>query len=180
MQKTRPALHFARPRRNAGYDDENEDEHEHNNDRNRRSSCSRPNVLKGPMFFRVANWVMAAAFLFSVVVQYNDPDPIRWMLIYGLAALACVLKLLHRLRWYLPAAVGATAFGWAASLAPEVIGKTTFGEMFQSFHMINTVVEEAREMGGLLIVAAWMVVLVVGSTKGRTAETLRRGEHRKS
>ena len=124
----------------------------------------------------VANWVMTAAFLFSVVVQYNDPDPVRWMLIYGLAALACVLKLLHRLRCYLPVAVGAAELGWAASLAPHVIGKTTFGEMFQSFDMINTVVEEARELGGLLIVAAWMVVLVVVSKQGRTAETPRRGE----
>jgi Transmembrane family 220, helix len=117
------------------------------------------------MAFKVANSVMLAAFIFSVVVQYNDPDPIRWMLIYGLAALACILMLLGRLRWYLPAAVGATAIGWAASLAPDVIDKTTFGEMFQSFHMINTVVEEAREMGGLLIVAAWMGVLVVVSKR---------------
>ena len=125
------------------------------------------------MLLRVANWVMTAAFLFSVAVQYNDPDPIRWMLIYGLAALACVLKLRGRLRWYFPAALGATAFGWAASIAPRVIGKTTFGDMFQSFHMINPVVEEAREMGGLLIVAAWMVVLVVASKHARTAETPR-------
>jgi Transmembrane family 220, helix len=129
--------------------------------------------MKRPMFFRVANWVMIAAFLFSVAVQYNDPDPFRWMLIYGMAALACVLKLLGRLAWYLPAAVGVAAFGWAASLAPGVIGKTTFGEMFQEFHMINTVVEEAREMGGLLIVAAWMGVLVVVSKHGGTAETQR-------
>jgi len=126
------------------------------------------------MLLRVTNWVMTAAFLFSVAVQYNDPDPARWMLIYGLAALACVLKLLGRLRWYLPAAVGATAFGWAASLVPGVIGKTTFGEMFQSFHMINALVEEAREMGGLLIVAGWMGVLVFVSKPDRTAETLRR------
>ena len=133
------------------------------------------------MLFRVANWVMTAAFLFSVAVQYNDPDPMRWMLIYGLAALACVLKLLGRLRWYLPAAVGATAFGWAASLAPGVIGKTTIGEMFQSFHMINPVVEEAREMGGLFIVAAWMGVLVFVSKHDRTAQTPgRRGNGEKS
>ena len=84
------------------------------------------------MVLKVANWVMLAAFLFSVAVQYNDPDPVRWMLIYGLAALACILKLMGRLKWYLPAAVGAAAFGWAASLAPGVIGKTTLGEMFQS------------------------------------------------
>ena len=126
------------------------------------------------MLLRVANWVMTAAFLFSVAVQYNDPDPIRWMLVYGLAALACILHLRRQLQWYLPAALGATAFGWAASIAPRVIGKTTFGDMFQSFHMINPVVEEAREMGGLLIVAAWMLVLVVVSKRGRTSEMQRR------
>jgi hypothetical protein len=115
------------------------------------------------MLLRVANWVMTAAFLFSVAVQYNDPDPIRWMLVYGLAALACVLELWGRLIWYFPAALGVLALVWAASIAPRVIGKTTFGDMFQSFHMINPVVEEAREMGGLLIVAAWMGVLVLAS-----------------
>ena len=117
------------------------------------------------MVFKVVNWAMLAAFIFSVVVQYNDPDPVRWMLIYGLAALACILELRGRLKLYLPAAVGAIAFGWAVSLAPHVIGKTTFGEMFQSFEMINTVVEEAREMGGLLIAAGWMAVLVVVSKR---------------
>ena len=117
------------------------------------------------MLLRIANWVMLAAFLFSVAVQYNDPDPIRWMLIYGLAALACILKLKGRLKWYLPAAVGATALAWAASIAPRVMGKTTVGDMFQSFEMINSVVEEAREMGGLLIVAAWMGLLVAVSKR---------------
>lgn len=112
------------------------------------------------MIFRVFNWVMIAAFLFSVAVQYNDPDPIRWMLIYGLAAIACILQLRGRLPWQLPAVLGVIAFGWAVSIAPRAIGKTTFGAMFQSFEMIDTIVEEAREMGGLLIVAAWMAVLV--------------------
>lgn len=126
------------------------------------------------MVFKVANWLMIAAFLFSVAVQYNDPDPIRWMLVYGLAALACVLQLRGRLSWYFPAGLAAVAFGWAASIAPRVIGKTTFGALFQSFEMINSVVEEAREMGGLLIVAAWMGVLVLVTRHGRTAESPRR------
>jgi Transmembrane family 220, helix len=108
---------------------------------------------------RGANWVMLAAFLFSVAVQYNDPDPIRWMLIYGLAALNCFLSLRGRLRWPFPAAVGTVALVWAATIAPGVIGRTTFREMFQSFHMTDSVVEEARETGGLLIVAFWMAVL---------------------
>jgi uncharacterized lipoprotein YddW (UPF0748 family) len=78
------------------------------------------------------------------------------------------LKLRGRLPRYFPAALGLVALVWAASIAPRVIGKTTFGDMFQSFDMINSVVEEAREMGGLLIVAAWMAVLVAASkTKSR-------------
>jgi hypothetical protein len=120
------------------------------------------------MLFQVANWVMTAAFVFSVVVQYNDPDPIRWMLIYGLAAIACILKWQGRLPWHLPAVIGGIALGWAASLAPGVIGKTTFRTMFQSFHMIDTVVEEAREAGGLLIVAGWMAVLTLVSKRHGT------------
>jgi len=119
------------------------------------------------MLLKIANWVMLAAFLFSVAVQYNDPDPVRWMLVYGLAGLACILKLRHLLRWYFPAALAVVALVWAASIAPRVIGKTTFGAMFQSFDMINSAVEEAREMGGLLIVAAWMGVLVLASRKKR-------------
>jgi len=125
------------------------------------------------MVFGVANWVMTAAFLFSVAVQYNDPDPVRWMLIYGSGSIACILGSFRRLKRYvLPATVGAAALGWAASIAPRVIGKTTFGAMFESFHMTNSVVEEAREMGGLLIVAGWMLVLTLVSKQHGTTETL--------
>ncbi len=104
---------------------------------------------------------MTVVFVFSVAVQYNDPDPIRWMTIYGLAALCCIWSFLGRLAWYFPAAVGVVALLWASLLAPSVIGQTSFSEMFGSIGMINLAVEEAREMMGLLIVAFWMAVLAV-------------------
>jgi hypothetical protein len=45
-----------------------------------------------------------------------------------------------------------------------VVGRVSVGELFQSYRMTSEAVEEAREMGGLLIVAAWMSVLaLVGS-----------------
>ena len=126
-------------------------------------------MLRASILLRVANFLMVAAFFFSVVVQYNDPDPIQWMLIYGLAAAACILSLKSRLPWKVPALIGVVALVWAATIAPDVIGKTTFAEMFQSFHMINEVVEEAREMGGLLIVAFWMAVLTVASYRSKSS-----------
>ncbi len=35
----------------------------------------------------VANGLMAALFLIAAALQYNDPDPLRWLAVYGLAAL---------------------------------------------------------------------------------------------
>lgn len=102
---------------------------------------------------------MAALFLFAAAVQYNDPDPLRWMAIYGLAALACVLFLAGRPPRWAPALVGVVALAWAGTLAPGVVGRVSIGELFQSYRMLSEPVEEAREMGGLLIVAAWMGAL---------------------
>lgn len=107
---------------------------------------------------------MAALFLFAAAVQYNDPDPLRWMAVYGLAALACVLSLRRRLFRLVPVLVGLGAVAWAGTLAPSVIGRVSVEELFQSYGMLSETVEEAREMGGLLIVAVWMGLLaLVGS-----------------
>ena len=91
---------------------------------------------------------MAALFLFAAVVQHNDPDPLRWMVIYGLAALVCVLSLLRRLRRLVPGLVGLGAGAWAGALAPGVIGRVPVEELFQLYSMLSETVEEAREMGG--------------------------------
>lgn len=128
-------------------------------------------MFQSSRLLRAVNVLMAAAFLFSVGVQYNDPDPIRWALIYGLAAVACILSLCGRLRWPVPATVGAAAWLWAALLAPRVVGRTALADLFQSFHMINEAVEEAREMGGLLIVAFWMAVLALVSWRAKSRQS---------
>jgi hypothetical protein len=119
---------------------------------------------------KILNYVMTACFLFSVIVQYNDPDPIVWMLIYGLAAVACVLAIAGRLNWMFPAAVGIVALAWALTLAPNVIGKVAFSELFEAFEMKDERVEVAREFGGLLIVAFWMAALVLLSLRRKRHE----------
>src|SRR5881394_3109931 len=121
------------------------------------------------ILWKVLNYLMTAAFLFSVAVQYNDPDPVRWMAIYGAAAVVCVLAIMGRERWPLPAAIGLIALIWALTLAPDVIGKVRFGELFEAFEMKDERVEVAREMGGLLIVAFWMAVATVVFWRQRAA-----------
>jgi hypothetical protein len=115
-------------------------------------------------WWRVAQVLMAIAFVLSVAVQVNDPDPIQWMLVYGAAAIATIWAAIRPEaipRW-LPALVGVAALAWAAILAPQVMGKVQVRELFASWEMKSPRVEVARETGGLLIVAAWMAVTWVG------------------
>ena len=112
-----------------------------------------------------ANILMLMMFVFSVIVQYNDPDPYVWMPVYGAAAVACALELAHKLRWWFPTLVGIGSVGWAATIAPHVFGRVPFLEMFSAWEMKNTGVEESREMYGLLIVAVWMIVLAFANRR---------------
>jgi hypothetical protein len=107
----------------------------------------------------VADALFLLMFAFSVVVQVNDPDPWAWMAIYAFAGAACALELANRLRWWFPAVVGLIAIAWSASIAPRVLGKVRFLDMFGAFEMKNIGIEESREMYGLLLIAIWMGVL---------------------
>jgi hypothetical protein len=120
----------------------------------------------------IANGVMSLLFAFAVVVQINDPDPFAWMAIYGLACVACVLAMLRRGHWLVPAAVGAAAIIWSATIAPRVLGRVPFLDMFNEFEMRDMGIEESREMYGLLMIAAWMTVLALSARRraGRQRE----------
>jgi hypothetical protein len=65
------------------------------------------------------------------------------------------------LPWYVPALVAVVALTWAGTIAPRALGRIPLGDMFKSWEMKDTTIEENREMFGLLIVAAWMIVLAV-------------------
>ena len=103
--------------------------------------------MKG-LLDRAANAVLCVLFLFAVAVQYNDPDPIRWMAMYGSAAVCCLLALIGRLPRILPAAVGLVALVWAVVLGASVV---------RGNQPLNS--EEGRETMGLVIVAFWMALL---------------------
>ena len=106
-----------------------------------------------------ANGLMLLMFVFSVIVQYNDPDPWLWMLVYGVAAVVCARELMGKTRWEAAAAVGIIAFIWAGTISPRVIGVVPFASMFEEFEMKNAQVEESREMYGLLLITLWMLAV---------------------
>ncbi|MCZ8342003.1 MAG: transmembrane 220 family protein [Leptospira sp.] len=39
--------------------------------------------------FQILFFLLAVLLLFSALVQYNDPDPLHWMFLYGYSAILC-------------------------------------------------------------------------------------------
>jgi hypothetical protein len=112
--------------------------------------------------FRAVNWLMAGLFALATVVQYNDPDPVRWMAIYGAAMLvAAAVGWRGTVPAVVPILVGAVALIWGVFWSMGGGGAATYSHMFDHWEMQNVPIEEARETSGLFIVAAWMAVVAV-------------------
>jgi hypothetical protein len=122
-------------------------------------------VSVGAKVFAAVNLVMTGLFLFAAAVQYNDPEPLRWMAIYGVAAAACVVTYWHPQLWALPVMVGITALVWSIGLWRDLPSGLSFGDLFEPMSAYGGAVEQAREMLGLLIVAVWMAILLAASRR---------------
>jgi hypothetical protein len=101
--------------------------------------------------------VGAALFAYAAAVQYNDPDVLRWLLLYAAASLLCLEAVFRWPPAWVPAAVAIVAIVWAGTLAPHVVSQRAL-----------TFDEEERELGGLLIVAVSMAVLAWAARRGES------------
>ena len=113
------------------------------------------------VFVKFGSSVMGLLFLLAVFVQFNDPDPFRWVLMYGAAAGACGLFLRGRLPLWFGLGVGVASGLWGGLLLPDAIGEVGLLELFQEVGMDSPEIEVGREAFGLLLIAAWMMVLVM-------------------
>jgi plastocyanin len=116
-------------------------------------------------WLRGLSLVLALVFVLAAAFQYNDPDPVPWMAIYAAAAAVSAWATLApaTFRAWLAGWVGAIALVWAGWLLPQAWGKVRFAELFQSVQMKTPEVEVAREVCGLLIVAAGMGLAILAT-----------------
>lgn len=102
----------------------------------------------------IVNALMGLLFAIGAVVQYNDPDPVLWVSAYGVGAIACGLFAVGRLpRWAGALLCGVYALWGLYLLIPVVVGANPFYDA--TGREMMGVMEEGREMMGLLIMAAW-------------------------
>jgi len=115
----------------------------------------------------VLNGIMTVLFAAAAVVQYNDPDPLLWIAIYGAAALCCALFLFGCLPRLLAVGLsGAYALG-ALYLLARVVGASGF--LAPTGQEMIGVTEPGREMVGLLLTAGWTGVLALQQRPSRVA-----------
>ena len=105
-----------------------------------------------------ANGIMLLLFLFSGIVQFNDPDPLPWLAIYLAAATVCGLEIRRRTPVWAPFALAIASLFWSASIAMRA-HDVPISALFAEWEMRNLRVEEAREMYGLVIVGSWMIAV---------------------
>lgn len=110
--------------------------------------------------FRATTALMALAYLAMAGLQLNDPDPLRWVVVYAGAALACGLSLLGRPSQALSGLWAAGAVLWALFLAVRI-----FVQPLPPGSLLDD--EEVRELGGLLIVALGMLGLLAEARQRR-------------
>jgi hypothetical protein len=107
--------------------------------------------------FRFAAGGMAALFVLSAAVQWNDPDPAYWIAIYGVAAILAA-RAAQGQAPLVPNAVALSAYALLALRAlPDLLGARE--QAFSHWHMLSSGDEVAREAGGLAICALWSAAL---------------------
>lgn len=111
------------------------------------------------MLLTTFNILFLLVYLLSAAVQYNDPDALLWIAIYLAAAGMCIVQLSSRQARWLPPSLLVISLVWIGMLLPSIIGEVSLGEIVESISMKTREVEEAREIGGLLLVVIWAAVL---------------------
>ncbi|MDZ4681601.1 MAG: transmembrane 220 family protein [Saprospiraceae bacterium] len=109
---------------------------------------------------------LALLFFLFAAVQYNDPDPLGWMLLYGYVAGVCAFAAFgHRNRLVLLAGIGVVMI-WIISLTPAFIAWLRMGmpTIAGSMKAEAPHIELMREFSGLFLC---LVILVFQYVQGR-------------
>lgn len=128
------------------------------------------------MVFTSLNGIFFVSFLLSIVVQINDPDPVRWIVFYSVATFFCLLAMI-KVNTFWPGLAAVAYLGGVVYYMPAWNMETVI--LLKETKMSSNDVELVREAFGLLICAVWMVVLTVrwarspdaGPTKARMVDS---------
>lgn len=108
-------------------------------------------------------------FIVFAFLQLNDPDPIIWILIYGIMAVVCVLAIFEFYPRNLLIILAAIYLLYSVYYFPGVkvwLSHDNKAQLFDNVaKMEHPFIEESREFLGLMINVAVLVFYIVRSRK---------------
>ena len=108
-------------------------------------------------------FIISGLFLLFAIVQWNDPDPLIWMIFYGVMSLIYILLALgKRFAFYLSVLMLITCIINMGFILPEIIKwiKDGMPSIVQSMKATIPSIEYTREFLGLLlclIACIWVI-----------------------
>ena len=125
-------------------------------------TTSKDSLLTKSILWKVVTILMTGLLLLSALVQWNDPDPFRWIVCYSVTAIITLCSLIRPLPpsipliWGLLVLLSSLFVGIDFLMSEEQFEWDSFWNVMA---MKNEAVELGRELGGLLLVTGWMSVL---------------------
>ena len=116
----------------------------------------------------VLNLLFAAYFIYAAVMQYNDPDYLPWVILYGVIALMCIAASFNKFSVPLLALVAVVCAAWGAYLAPAVVewlSNHEFSALMNRMSAAAPYIEQSREAIGLLIAFAVVIYLLLNALR---------------
>lgn len=103
---------------------------------------------------KVIDATLAILFLLFAAVQFNDPDPLLWIAIYGIVAMISVGAFFNRYHQYTLISLIGIITVWSLILLPNVftwLTTSNLNEIAGEMMSDKPYIEGTREFGGLLI-----------------------------
>jgi hypothetical protein len=118
---------------------------------------------------RIVNFILAVMFLAFAFVQINDPDPMIWILIYGIMAVTCVLAAFNFYSRKFLIVLAVLYLAYSVIYFPGVLewlSHKNKADLFDDIaKMEHLYIEESREFLGLMICIAVLIFYIFRSRR---------------
>ena len=120
---------------------------------------------------KIFSIVFALIFLLFTFVQFNDPDPLLWIAIYGAMAALCIMAIFNKYPQRVYQILLVLFAGYSTLFIPSVLiwlRQEHLSDLFDDVaKMEHLYIEESREFLGLLICVLVLVFYLIQTRKLR-------------